>query len=838
MTHIETFRPWQVEAFLKCKDERYVVLKAPGGSGKSLAQVMLAQDDIERNMSKQLIAVPQNHIHHSFLGDASIVFVLPGTSQPSQWEIGHNLCDSDQAGKRLKAFLLADPASLANLAAITTHTCLAQVWQTLTEDEKWLALNCVSYRIDEAHHISNVFHEDELALYNVKDRAAIIADATRLGMFVRDLTLADEPTCKLHLTTATFFRGDQKTIISEAVRDSFTYFSLPWDEYYSTLGIECLEFNFVAYHDDPIHEVVSAISEEPEERHLVIIPALTTRYRKNDTLNRLMAALTKSVPAKNVLDLVTSSTQESHKKLLQTHPNDFAVVVACRLFDEGTDWVPCTRLHNTDAGESSLTLAVQRFFRPLRKHPKKKHVRIDNYVPAFLPDIEMEEQRRILSDRCNAVLAATITQGELMPVFIPLKADTAEGKARRVTLQDIYGDKLPVALKNLIREYEAVENKSDHVAVAGVVEKVLEAHGCPDECKPEDVRAAWLAQLHRLTAKVTKASNRESMEVKAFDASEIRENGFDIVWMRQPRGSCLVWGTENIDSVSIRRLLRTIRSIPSLEEIRDGLKAQVERTGTRTMMSGEGKENVSGWCDELGRSATTVNNICKNHYATSASEQMDVSFKTTDAEFRDTLHSVIQEYDRRGVELCVRRGPAGDMFIPELGMTAHAVDSRLSVRFGTTLAKEREKALEAKALTADNVRRVIREYRDRGVFVTSRIGRIPELNTTAKQLATWFLSRGENIRDVVTSIWEEKEGLFITRAEVCDRIGISMATLVNWTRDGKIEHIRIGDRGTLYRLSDIERIARRDQGYVTSSEHELRLRLAVPARAVDGEPRV
>ena len=43
------------------------------------------------------------------------------------------------------------------------------------------------------------------------------------------------------------------------------------------------------------------------------------------------------------------------------------------------------RLHNTDACEASVTLAVQRFFRPLRPHPKKKDVRIYNYLPDFSP---------------------------------------------------------------------------------------------------------------------------------------------------------------------------------------------------------------------------------------------------------------------------------------------------------------------------------------------------------------------------------------------------------------------------------------------------------------------
>ena len=98
-------------------------------------------------------------------------------------------------------------------------------------------LQNVSFRIDEAHHLSNVFHEDELELFNHKDRQTIIDDATRLGNIVRYILRVDDPTVKLHLTTATFFRGDRKTIISQAFRQQFAHYYLPWDEYYETLGI-------------------------------------------------------------------------------------------------------------------------------------------------------------------------------------------------------------------------------------------------------------------------------------------------------------------------------------------------------------------------------------------------------------------------------------------------------------------------------------------------------------------------------------------------------------------------------------------------------------------------
>ena len=469
MKHIEQLRPWQVEAVQLLRPAQYTVCQAPGGSGKSLTQVVLAQADIEDTGNKQLILVPQNHIHHSFFGHDSLEFTLPGNDRESRWVVAHNLCEKKpETGRRLREFLLEDVRTLrkqGRLTAISTHQAMVSVWKQLTADDKKRAIQNVSIRIDEAHHISNVFHEDELELYSRNDRQTIVDDATKLGNIVRYVLRADEPTVKLHLTTATFFRGDRKTIISKAFKRQFAHYYLPWDEYYDTLGIEDLRFDFLEYDKSPAETVLEAIRSERHEHHLIIIPPLATRFRTPDTHGLLLKGLQGIYPEQEVLDLVTPETQEKNKSLLFQNPDAFHVVVACRLFDEGTDWVPCNRLHNTDAGESSLTLAVQRFFRPLRKHPKKKQVVIRNYIPRFSPELEPSERRAILSNRFNAVLACIVTQGELMPTVVSTRTKDATTPRTRLSLHHVYQDGYGSVMKDLLAGYESLENKTDGAAI-------------------------------------------------------------------------------------------------------------------------------------------------------------------------------------------------------------------------------------------------------------------------------------------------------------------------------------------------------------------------------------
>ena len=704
MKRIERLRPWQIEAVQILRPARYGLCQAPGGSGKSLTQVMLAQADIEDTGNKQLILVPRTHIHRSFLGDGSLEFTLPGNDRESLWAVAHNLCEKQLGtGERLRKFLLEDVRSLrkdGRLVAIGTHHAMVNMWKRLSADDKKRAIRNISLRIDEAHHISNVFHAAELESYHRRDQQAIIDRATRLGNVIRYVLRADEPTVKLHLTTATFFRGDRKTIISGMFRQQFAHYYLPWDEYYDTLGIDDLRFDFIAYDKNPVETLLDTIRGERDEHHLVIIPPLTRRYRTIKTHGLLLEGLRDIYPRSEVLDLVVPETQKRYKALLYRHPDAFRVVVACRLFDEGTDWVPCSRLHNTDAGEASLTLAVQRFFRPLRTHPAKKDVVIRNYIPRFSPELELGEQRAILSNRFNAVLACIVTQGELMPTVIPLKTEGTAMPAKRVSLQEAYGDEYRSVMEALLIGYESVEDKTDAAAIRELVEAVIEEHGHPEDVEPEVLRNAMLVQVARIACPPSRESNRRTLEPDAIDAEAIRRQGFDRVWEKtSPVKSALCWGTDNISGRTARELLGTLRRPPTLDEIKTAILAYHERTGKRP------KCRPGVEFEELGRSACAVDHVCRGRYGVSLTQLVIQALGGRNDGLVERTRELIRDYwVSRGIRLTRRYG-----VLPEIDMTTEALNQRLRKNHNTTIALEAEKIL-GPHLSLTEIRQGIRDF--------------------------------------------------------------------------------------------------------------------------------
>jgi hypothetical protein len=751
------------------------LIQAPGGSGKSLTQVVLAQADIEACGNKQLILVPRNHIHHTFWSGEEITFRLPASDHVSHWRVGLNLCLKSDCN-RLKQWLLAEPDTDC-LVAITTHSAMVFVWKGLSKEEKRRALRRITFRIDEAHHISQVFHEADLELYNVKDRAAILADATALGSIVNYILRVNDSTVKLHLTTATFFRGDKKTILSKAFRRDFVHYELPWDEHFDTLGLSNLEFDFINYDGDLADLVVEAIREEPEEHHLIIIPALTHRYRTRKTLAAIMSKLSKVFPAAEVLDLVTQKTQKAHKALLMKHPEAFKVVVACRLFDEGTDWVPCSRLHNTDAGEDSVTLAVQRFFRPLRMHKDKQEVKIFNYIPTFSPDLELMEQRAILSDRFNAVMACIVTQGELVPILVAVKKPTSEGHGHK-RWQDLYGDNYPVILEDLLKGYEQLPEKTGK-AVKELAEKVMDEYGCPDEIEKEDVIAALCHQVMRFLPKKSE-SGRRTLVPTVIGADEIRKQGFDKIWPKDAMDSAIWWGTDKVDGAVIRHLLGIIKPVPSLQEIHDGLRSYFKRTGHYP--------GGSAWCGELDRSMGSLDYILRRHYGTTLRNE---SAKLLGGRFDglvEQTQAVIQEYWERGIKLHNSFG-----MIPELGISSMALEAKLWRHHGTSIAEERKKILGTRPeaiMPLDKVKDILRMYIERGKRITCDTEDIPELEISGcaldGRLRSWY---GVKLPELVTQLAGEMN--VVLRRQ---RLDVETVMPLNTVKDVLREYIGKGKR--------------------------------------------
>ncbi len=733
MRRVEKLKDWQIEAFQLGRPARNFLIQSPGGAGKSLLQVLLAQADIEDTGNKQLILVPKNHIHHGFYDSNCIEFVLPGQETPSRWKVRANYCSvskSDVKTQLLREFLLADVRTLRSegrLAAIATHRAMVGAWELMDPAERRRAVRNISFRVDESHHLSHVFHESDLHLFNVKDKQAILEDATRLGRFLQEVLRRDEETVKVHLATATFFRGDRRTILSKSLKDVFVHYYLPWDEHFRNLGIADLTFDFLNYHDDPIDTVLGMVAKEPEERHLIIVPPQSRRYRTHESLARIMEGLETIVPRSEVLDLVTFSTQGANKKALHSNPEGYRVVVACRLFDEGTDWVPCSRMHNTDACESSVTLAVQRFFRPLRPHPAKKVVRIYNYLPDFCPDMTLEEKRRVLSNRLNAFLACIVTQGELRPCLIPLKGIPKGRQRKRVSLQEIYGKKYPDVMEDLLKGYEAVEDKSDPAGIEEVADFVLARHGVPAEVEPGDLRDALLHQLVRIANPKSMTLEPKDLEPEGIDVEAIRLQGFDKVWERiAPIPSVLCYGSENIDGSLIRELLDIVHRVPSLEEIHAGIRAFSDRLGKRPTY------HRSEWMTELGRSASAVDKLLRRHYDSTLSQEVRAVLGDPNDDLVARTHDLIRDYWARGIRIGNKFGD-----LPEIGMSSYALNGRLTWNFGTTLSQEVEKILGplSRPLTLPKVSRVIGEYLRKGIRLHRKFGEIPELGMTSYNLA-------------------------------------------------------------------------------------------------------
>lgn len=759
MRRIETLKPWQIEAVQLGRPAQHFLSQAPGGSGKSLLQVILAQADIEDTGNKQLILVPKNHIHHGFFDEDCIEVSLPGETKPSRWTVGSNFCCTskhDAKTKRLKEFLLADVRQLrkeAWLAAIATHRAMVAAWAMMNSKERRTALQNISFRIDEAHHISNVFHDNDLGLFNKKDREAILDDATRLGQFIQYVLRHGNETVKVHLATATFFRGDRRTILSQRFKTDFVHYYLPWDEHYQTLGIDRLTFDYLNYDGDgdPIDLLLSVVKRQPREHHLVIIPALTRRYRTQETLHRIMSGLTEVFPKDRVLDLVTPSTQEAHKRLLHERPEHFRAVVACRLFDEGTDWVPCTRMHNTDACERSVTLAVQRFFRPLRPHPCKKDVRIYNYLPDFSTEMTLDEKRAVLSNRFNAFLACIVTQGELMPCLVPLNVNGNGEKKARVSLQEIYGEDYSLVMADLLKGYEMIEDKTDPIKVEAVADAVLSKYEVPGEVAEANLRDALLSQLVRIAKPKSQEITAKSLKPEGIDAESIRAQGFDKVWKKfSPVASVICHGTGNIDLSVVRELLEIVHKPPSLEEIHDGIRRFHERTGKRPTF------HQSEWMDELDRSARAVDKVCRRYYGTTLAKQVRVVLGGGNDDLLARTHDLIREYWARGIRIGNKYGD-----LPEIGMSSFALNGRLTWNYNTTLAQEVEKILgsQTKPLTLIKIRPVIRKYLRKGIRLHRKYGRIPELDMSSYNLAD-RLKRNFSVTlsELVEQVAREKSG--------------------------------------------------------------------------------
>jgi quinol monooxygenase YgiN len=281
-----------------------------------------------------------------------------------------------------------------------------------------------SFFIDEAHHIKG-------------GELEIDEDYNQLGKIVyKILDNAEKNNSAVRLTTATFNRGDQGIIVKSDYLKKFDRFDLDFIDHFATLDIKKVFVNFEEYEDDPIFQIVENIRQELKERHLIVVPSRSSKWRKTDiNLERLKEKLFKMLieegvnPNEVILDLVTESTQKQNKAILLKEPKErydenpdyiskIRVVITCMLGREGTDWCPCSRIHHASIELGSTTLAIQTLGRLFRKFKGKDNVAIIYYIKKFNPLKESANKKEFISDRVNAMLCLMIIDDLMQPIMI------------------------------------------------------------------------------------------------------------------------------------------------------------------------------------------------------------------------------------------------------------------------------------------------------------------------------------------------------------------------------------------------------------------------------------
>lgn len=506
---------------------------APTGSGKTIV-MQIAAFLANKQGRKCLIVVPQCHIASPFLStDLRIgedvhrfriqkehVFLGSGESA-----IGGRALITNSYSRRLAEWL----KSKSQETAITSTATLVRLLGSATD----LPLDDVLFIQDEAHHISGVMLDGEDC--SAEEARAYIEEGTHLGDFYEHLL--KETAAGICIVSATHFRGDKFPIFLEKASSSFTAFVRPWADHWGWLELEAFNYDCVGYSESEIiRTLVDLILSEPEERHIVCVPADTHRFRKNNPgwVQEFLSELGRS--GVRALDLVTIAGREARKRQLfddnkaykRGKCTEFDVVVACNMMREGTDWVPATRIHDL-APSSSQLRTTQTIGRLMRKGPTKRDVSYRAYFRNLNKNADKEEVREHVADRANVALA-TMVMADSFFTYSP-GLDSARGGSAQESIHTkmarVFGDDSERMIERLTAALQA--NTENGNITDRTINLALSVLGCENLADPYEAMKALKSMALKLRrfAESAEISPRLELVGTGLDPSSLRGAGFD-----------------------------------------------------------------------------------------------------------------------------------------------------------------------------------------------------------------------------------------------------------------------------------------------------------------------
>lgn len=444
-----TLRPWQTEFVDLSHKTRHVILNAFMGAGKGLAMRTALVEHLGKETDlKAVIAVPMLDIAEDFREGA--MYLQNG--DPFDWSIYNDFCGASNTTEGLTNYLREHHADdVMDRVAICSHQTLVRAFDTNPE----LFENIIVI-IDEAHHSQS--SEEE---------------SNRIGEIVRyGLNNDEENNISLWLATATFFRGDQMSVVPTTHYERFAKYDLPFDKYLGQLSyLKSFNYDFIPYQAVWTKVLRGFFKDRGIGRALVQIPvtnhSASTGHKLEDDYRNVLIAISNSNSPKTrpgkingteelwvnrlqvwvpVINLVDENTRDigavNYYHNLDTPP-EHLIVIAMNMMKEGSNlkWLDRAIILG---GRGSLNGVIQTSGRVFRDAPGKEHAEVIHFIPDLLQP--QGDQKEAVDAYLTQILLAMLMVADLFPMA-SLGANTnneakggSSGGTNRNLLKELYPD--------------------------------------------------------------------------------------------------------------------------------------------------------------------------------------------------------------------------------------------------------------------------------------------------------------------------------------------------------------------------------------------------------------
>jgi len=565
-----SLRGWQAEAFDELKEASRMILNAPMGSGKSWMMCALAAYKLTQDRSLRcIICVPQMVIAPGFI---SAKINLPDGTKVV-WHIQKNLCAEGIAdGGKVRAlieWLKAEHSDLQDRVVLCSHSTLLRTYRKLQKEGALDLLNRLLLWIDEAHHLMNTSSED----------LPLIIENNGLGKVIEYLLAQSDRHLLIGLTTASFFRGDRLSLLTDEMKQKFKSYLIPYDKYLASMEhLESFSFDFLLCGHNYLTGI-ELLLKQRKGKDIIYIPHPNSTHSQGkqrevnsiiDTYRRIhggekarednsLIILGENTEPFKILDLVDNHPQRrSQRKEFIAHSDMkrnrecLDAIIALNMFKEGADWIWADRCIIVGS-RSSLVDIVQMMGRVLRDAKEKKHVEVIQLLPFSLDQSNAALFRDNLNDYLKAIYASLILENILDPVKIkaPQNAESKEIQQQNresKSTESLSRDWLGIVIPDAAQQNVLLANIGTRLLQARVedngpmtseehqqiIYKQLEKEGVTEH--KEEISWQILGMFARKTMKL------QGLSVGSID--------FDIVRIGEPLDFLLTYtsGTCNIDT--------------------------------------------------------------------------------------------------------------------------------------------------------------------------------------------------------------------------------------------------------------------------------------------------